>query len=86
MYLSLSPELERQIMEKVESGKYESVEDVISDAMHLLSQREEEEAANLTVLRAQIDEGIDDLENGRHSPLEEVVARLRERRNVPLAT
>lgn len=37
MPLSLSPELERQITEKVESGQYDSVEDVVSEAMRLLS-------------------------------------------------
>jgi putative addiction module CopG family antidote len=79
MSISLSPELERQITERVASA-----DEVVRQAMQLLSQRDEQEASNL-VLRAKIQEGIDDLENGRHSPLEDVVARLRERYSVPLA-
>jgi antitoxin ParD1/3/4 len=84
MSISLSPELERQITERVASGEYDSADEVVRQAMQLLSQRDEQEASNL-VLRAKIQEGIDDLENGRHSPLEDVVARLRERYSVPLA-
>lgn len=85
MSISLSPELERQITERVASGEYDSADEVVRHAMQLLSQRDEQEASNLAVLRAKIQEGIDDLENGRHSPLEDVVARLRERYSVPLA-
>jgi antitoxin ParD1/3/4 len=86
MSISLSPEIERQIEEKIESGEYESADDVVRDALRALSAAEQEHANRLEALRAKIDEGIDDLENGRHSPLEEVAARLRARRNVPLAT
>ena len=86
MSISLSPEIERLIEEKVESGEYDSADEVVRDALRALSAAEQEHASRLEALRAKIQEGIDDLENGRHSPLEEVVARLRERRSVPLAT
>jgi antitoxin ParD1/3/4 len=84
MSISLSPDLERQITEKVESGEYASADDVMRDALRALSAAKQEHANRFEALRAKIQEGIDDLENGRHSPLEEVAARLRERR--PLAT
>ena len=86
MSISLSPELERQITEKVESGEYDSADEVVRDALRALSAAEQEHANRYDALRAKIQEGIDDLENGRHSPIEDVVARLRERRGVPLAT
>jgi antitoxin ParD1/3/4 len=86
MSISLSPEIERLIEEKVESGEYDSADEVVRDALRALSAAEQDHANRLEALRAKIQEGIDDLENGRHSPLEEVVARLRERRSVPLAT
>ena len=86
MSISLSPEVERLIEEKVEAGEYESADEVVLDALQALSAAEQEHANRLEALRAKIQEGIDDLENGRHSPLEEVVARLREGRSVPLAT
>ena len=82
MSLSLSPELERLIEEKVESGDYDSVEDVVSDAMRLLCQRNDEDAAKLDALRQEIQKGIDDLENGRYSPINEVFARLKSQRGM----
>jgi antitoxin ParD1/3/4 len=80
MSISLSPDLERQITEKVESGEYESVEDVVSDAMRLLSQRNEENRVKLAALRSEIQKGIDSLDKGLRSPKDEVFARLRARR------
>lgn len=82
MPLSLSADLERQITERVESGEYESAEAVLRDALRALTAAEQEHANRLEALRVKIQDGIDDLDNGRHSPLEDVVARLRERRNV----
>jgi antitoxin ParD1/3/4 len=83
MPLSLSPELERRITAKIESGEYDSAEDVVSDALNALShlsEQDQEEQAKLDALRREIQIGIDDLDNGRHSPKEEVFARLRARR------
>jgi antitoxin ParD1/3/4 len=80
MPLSLSPELERRITEKVESGEYDSAEDVVSDALDALSQLTEEEKAKHDALRQEIQKGLDSLNNGRYSLKDEVFARLRERR------
>lgn len=85
MPLPLSPELERRITQKIESGEYDSAEDVVSDAMDALSRLTEEEeqyAIRLEALRGEIQKGIDDLDNGRHSPIDEVFARLRARRGM----
>ena len=79
MPLSLSPELERRITAKIESGEYESAENVVSDALDALSLLNENEAKH-DALRREIQKGIDDLDNGRHSPIDEVFARLRARR------
>lgn len=68
MPLSLSPELERQITERVESGEYDSAEAVLSHAMHLLSRRNEEDQAKLEALRADIDIAIAEIERGEGIP------------------
>lgn len=68
MPLSLNPELERLIEEKVESGEYDSADDVVSDAMRLLSQRDVEEGAKLDALRAGIDAAIAEVERGEAIP------------------
>jgi antitoxin ParD1/3/4 len=83
MPITLSPDLQRQIEEKVESGAYDSADDVVRRAMQLLSEVEQEHAEGLEALRGKIQEGIDDLEDGRHSPIDEVFARLRARRGMP---
>lgn len=82
MPLSLSPELERRIAEKIESGDYDSAEDVVSDALRALSKEELEYATRLEVLRGEIQKGIDDLDNGRRSPIDEAFARLKLRRGM----
>jgi len=41
MAISLSPELERRIAQKVESGEYSSAEELIRAGLHLLEVREE---------------------------------------------
>ena len=85
MPLPLSPELERRITAKIESGEYESAEDVVSNAMDALShlcERDQEEQAKLDTLRREIQKGIDDLDNGRRVPLDEAFARLKSRRGM----
>jgi antitoxin ParD1/3/4 len=86
MPLSLSAETERQIAERVESGQYESADEVVRHALQALSKEDEDYASRLEALRGKIQEGIDDLENGRYSPIDEVFARLRARRGMPLST
>lgn len=61
----------------MESGKYDSVEDVLSDAMLLLSQRDEEDEAKLAALRADIDIAIEEIERGELTPGPVAVARAR---------
>lgn len=80
MSLSLSPETERQIAEIVESGQYESADEVVRHALQALSKEDEDYAIRLEALRGEIQEGIDDLDNGRYSLKDEVFARLRAQR------
>jgi antitoxin ParD1/3/4 len=40
MSISLTPELERFILAKVESGRYDSSSEVVREALHLLDERE----------------------------------------------
>lgn len=82
MPLSFSPELERRITAKVQSGEYGSAEDVVSDALDALSKEDEEHEARLEALRGEIQKGLDDLENGRHSTIDEAFARIEARRGM----
>lgn len=80
MNVSLTPELERLVEQKVESGDYKSASEVVRHALRLLSREDQEHKARLEALRAEIQLGIDDFDNGRHAPKDEVFAELRAER------
>ncbi|CAN5177611.1 hypothetical protein BH09SUM1_BH09SUM1_29790 [soil metagenome] len=79
MALELDKFTEKWIQDKVDSGKYESVAEVVATAMARLEEYEQYNE-RLDDLRAEIQKGVDDKNAGRFSPGEEVFARLRARR------
>ena len=81
MNVSLTPELERLVEAKVQSGEYRSASEVVRHALRLLSREEREHEARLEALRAEIQLGIDDFEKGRHEPKDDVFAELRAERH-----
>ena len=75
MTISLTPELDRLLNERLASGLYGSVEDVLTAALRALSAEEETIAA--------ITEGNEDYLAGRYSSLEESDAEFRRQHNLP---
>lgn len=67
MNVSLTPELERIVNLKVESGQYNSASEVMREGLRLLQQRDEAYEQKLAWLKGEIQIGIDDLEAGRFS-------------------
>ena len=55
--VNLTEELERFVLAKIESGRYENASEVVRDALRGLERREREYEAKLDVLRTSIDEG-----------------------------
>ncbi len=82
MNISLTPELERLVDEKVKSGRYASASEVIREGLRLLEEREELKQQRLVEVRRKIDRGIDQLDRGLGIPGTEARARLRQRRRV----
>jgi antitoxin ParD1/3/4 len=80
--ISLTPELERLVEEKVKSGRYASASEVIREGLRLLEDREELKQQRLTEVRRKIDRGLDQLDRGLGIPGPEARARLRQRRSV----
>ena len=78
MNVSLTPELEKYIQNKVETGRYTSASEVVREALRLLEQKEKHERA-LKDLRMKLDQGIAQAEAGDLMDGEEVFARLREK-------
>src|SRR5919106_910488 len=60
MNVSLTPELERLVNEKVESGLYQTASEVVREALRLLKEREQAREQ----LRADVQAGFDQLARG----------------------
>ena len=55
--VNLTDELDRFVVEKVESGRYENASEVVRAALRTLEREEQRYEAKLVALRAAIDEG-----------------------------
>ena len=64
MNVSLTPELESLVDEKVQTGMYQTASEVVREALRLLKQRDE---TKLRELRETIQVGIDQLERGEYT-------------------
>lgn len=78
MNVSLTPDLERQIEERVASGRYGSLSDVMREALHLFFRFEEERARGMELLNERIDEGLAQLDRSEGCRGEEVWRRVAE--------
>ncbi|MEH1894409.1 MAG: type II toxin-antitoxin system ParD family antitoxin [Nostoc sp.] len=78
MNISLTPELEQLVKDKVSSGKYHSVSEVMGEALRLLEERDRIRDRCLAELKAKIQVGIEELERGEGIDGEEVFAEIEE--------
>ena len=79
MDVSLTPELERRIAEKVQSGLYPTASEVVREGLRLLFAREEAEQERTARWQTEIQEGLDELDRGELLPLESAFAEARAR-------
>jgi putative addiction module CopG family antidote len=75
MTISLTPELDRLLQESLASGRYGTVEEVLTAALRALDIRDDTIAA--------IEEGYQDFLAGRYHTLEESDAEFRQKHNIP---
>jgi len=77
--VSLTPKLESYVKQKVSAGMYNSVSEVVREALRLLEERDAMQSMKLEALRADIKEGLDSLGRGEGRPLdiEDIKARGR---------
>jgi len=61
MNVSLTPQLEALVNEKVKSGRYGSASEVVREALRLLDERDQLQAARLSQLRSDVKAGLDQL-------------------------
>jgi antitoxin ParD1/3/4 len=65
MNVSLPPELEARVRQRVESGMYGSASEVIREALRLFEAYEQVKTAKLDSLRQDIAKGLNDVKGGR---------------------
>lgn len=71
MNVSLTPELERLVNEKVKTGMYQTASEVVREALRLLQDRD----AQLETLRTDVRAGFDQIERGRFAEYNAKTAR-----------
>ena len=70
MNVSLTPLLEDYVKQKVAAGLYSSVSEVMREALCLLQERDAIKEMKLAVLRRDLQEGIDELDQGKGTLLD----------------
>lgn len=81
MNVSLTPELEKLVKEKVSTGRYSSGSEVVREALRLLEERDRARQVRLEQLKREVALGVEQADRGEVSPLdiEEVKAEGRRR-------
>ena len=82
MNVSLTPELEKFVQEKVEGGRYTSASEVVREALRLMEKRDQrlvEREQALAAFQAELDRRIAEADAGGWIDGEKAFARLREK-------
>ena len=86
MNVSLTPELDRFVAGKVESGRYTSASEVVREALRLLEEHDRARAAQLAVFNRELGARLASLDHGEYVEPEAARRRLeqksRERRRL----
>jgi antitoxin ParD1/3/4 len=83
MNVSLTPELERLVNDKVASGLYTSASEVIREALRLLKGQDEvRRLLSMQELRRDIAAGLDQLDRGQSAALDMAAIKAKARKRV----
>lgn len=82
MNISLTPELEEFVREKVETGRYLSASEVVREALRILEERDQLRSLRLTQLQRDIAEGIAESNQGETRALNAETIKASGRRNL----
>ncbi|XWK89155.1 MAG: type II toxin-antitoxin system ParD family antitoxin [Phormidium sp.] len=78
MQIALKPEQEKFVIEKLQQGKYQSVDELLAVAFQLLEEHDYQEK-QLLELRSKIDEGTEQIRQGKVVDGELVFQQLQEK-------
>jgi antitoxin ParD1/3/4 len=76
MNVSLTPELEQLVNQKVQTGRYTSASEVIREGLRLLERRDEMQALQRDEMRRKIAAGVASLKAGKGADGEAFLAQL----------
>jgi len=76
MNVSLTPELEHFIQDKVKSGMYTSASEVIRESLRLLHTHDDLQNQRIKQLNQAIDIGLEQLSAGKKTPAHETYNRM----------
>jgi antitoxin ParD1/3/4 len=82
MNVSLTPELERLVNDKVATGLYTSASEVIREALRLLKDQDEVRAVTLQELKRDIAAGLEQLDRGQSSALDMAAVKAKARKRM----
>lgn len=76
MNVSLTPELEKFVSTKVESGRYNSASEVVREALRLLEQQDQARARQLAEFNRELGHRLESLDRGQRVDPAEARVRL----------
>jgi antitoxin ParD1/3/4 len=79
MNVSLTPELEKLVTQKVDSGLYQSASEVIREGLRLLDDQDRLRELHLNEVRKKIQTGLDQLDRGEGIPGDQAYAQMKQR-------
>ena len=77
MNITLNPELERLVNEKVQTGEFDNAEAVVAQALRAMVERDEDESHLRQTIREKIDRGVVQAQRGEFVDGEEFFEQLR---------
>lgn len=79
MNVSLTPELEQFVQDRLDSGLYHTASEVVREGLRLLKERDELHAQRVAKVRAKIQRGVAQLKRGEGVDGETVLEALKAR-------
>ena len=79
MNVSLTPELDRFVADKVDSGRYTSASEVVREALRLLEEHDRARATGLAAFNRELSTRLAALDRGQFAEPEPARLRLREK-------
>lgn len=79
MNVSLTPELEKYVADKVASGRYTSASEVVREALRLLEREEKSRTEQLEEFNRELQARIESLDRGEHVTPEKAKEHFRRR-------